>query len=293
MAEAPVQNLSSPNDTINFFNNFACTVEYLEVRLWLWCCCVGVILGIPACLVVLRELFQRHQQGTCNDFFMWNLYFIDLIFTAMLLLAACNEMVLKNTSIYGFISFIHCLPMCGRPLFMACICGDCYFAVVHPIIYKTSKKANVIRKAVTLMVWCVTVCFGELLIFVQSIYTSSLISAPLTVALPVITFCNVSILHALRKPDPSGNKNIHPQKRQALYTVFNSLTMTLIDYLPPAIIFLLSEVLQISKEVFFCHLTFLGISFYIVGCVTMPLLYLNSVGKMNYFKSCLKKNVRR
>lgn len=293
MAEPPVQNLSSSNNSVNVQNVLLCTEQYLAVRLWVWCGCAGFVLGMPACLVVLRELFQRHQQRTCNDFLMWNLYVIDLIFTAMLPLAVYNAMVVKIRRIYSFISFIYSFPICGRPLLMACICVDCYFAVLHPVMYKMSKNASVVRKAVTLMVWCVIFSFGVVLSTVKSIYTSSLISAPLIVALPVITFCNVSVLCALRKPDPSGNKNMHPQKRQALYTIFSSLTMTFVAYLPPAMIFILAEVSQISKEAFLCHVSYIGISFFTVGCVAMPLLYLFSVGKLDYFKSCLKKNVRK
>lgn len=270
-----------------------CTAQLTMIRIWIWFCCICFILGIPVSLMVLRELFWRHRQGACNDFFMLSLCFTDLIFTAQLPLAVCNIMVLRNLSLYSFIGFIHCLPMCGRPLLMACICGDCYFAVVHPIMYKTHKNASLIRKAVTLMVWLIIFCFGALLCSVEKIYTSSLISAPLAVALPVIALCDISILYALRKPDPSGNKNIHPQKKQALDTIFSSLVMTFISYLPPAIIFPIAELLPISKDTIFCNVSFIGICFYAVGCVTMPLLHLYSVGKMDYFKSCLRKNVRK
>lgn len=269
-----------------------CTIQDLAVRVWLWCCSVCVILGIPACLVVLRELFQRHRQGSCNNSFMLNLYTIDLIFTAMLPLAVCNVFVVKNITIFYFISYVYCLPICGRPLLMACICADCYFAVVYPLMYKTNKNVSVIRKAVTFVVWCVIICYGALLYAVQSIFTSTLISAPLTIALPVITFCDVSILHALQKPDPSGKKNIHRKKRQALYTIFSSLALTFIAYLPPAIIFTLADVLQLSQTTFFCNFSFIGLSFYTVGCVTMPLLHLNNLGKIVYFKWWLMKNVR-
>lgn len=292
MAEPAVQNLSSWNDTLALENFFMCTGQHKMFRVWLGCCWICFILGTPASLMVLRELFRRHRQGTSSDFFMLNLHVTDLIFTFMLLPAVCNITVLKNPTLYSFISFIHSFPMCGRPLLMACICGDCYFAVVHPIMYKTSKNANLIRKAVTLMVWFFVFCFGVLLCTVQSMYTSSLISAPLVLALPVITSCDISMLYSLRKPDPSGNKNIHPRKRQALDTIFNSMVMTFIAYVPPVIIFLCAEVLPLSREMFFCNLSIFGICFYVVGCVTMPLLYLYSIGKMDYFKSCFQKNIR-
>lgn len=269
-----------------------CSVPHTVIRIWASCYCICFILGTPATLLVLRELFQRHRQGTCNDTFMWNLYFTDLIFTAMLLPAVCNILLLNNLTFYSFISFLNCLPMCGRPLLMACICGDCYFAVIHPITYKTSKYANIIRKGISLMVWMFTFYFGTCLCTVQVMYTCPSISAPLVLALPVITFCDISIFRRLRKQDPSVNKNIHPQKKQALDTIFSSLVMTLVAYLPPATIFLFSGVVTLIREELFCTVCFFGICFYAVGCVIMPLLYLHSIGKMDYLKSCLRKNVR-
>lgn len=177
MTEPLVQNSSSWNNTLDLKDLFMRTTNKdciksgygaaLFASSWglqhLWGSCVSL------------------QWCPCNDFYMLNLHFIGLIFTAMLFPVVCNMMVQSK-----FGSFMHCLPVCGRPLLMACICRDCYFAVVHPITYKTSKSANMIRKVIGLMVWMIVFVFRSLLCIVKSVYISSLISAPLAIALPVI-----------------------------------------------------------------------------------------------------------
>lgn len=285
-----VLNLSSLNNSWDFSHFLQCTEQPEGPLFWSGFCAISSLLGIPASLIVLWELFQRRRRGVFNDIFMLNLSLIDLIFTVALLPIISNYMLFHSMHVSNLSSFLHGLPLCGRPLFMACICGDCYFAVVHPIVYKTSKNGTKIRRLASGTVWLMTVCFGLLLFTQIEPFSTPLVTGPLTVALPVITFCDVSILRALRKPNPAGNNIVHPQKVRALHTIMNSFLMTFTVYLPPAILFSFAELFPVTKTVFFCTLTFYGLCFCIAGCVIMPVLYLDSLGKMNHFKAWLRKH---
>lgn len=111
-------------------------------------------------------------------------------------------MLWKVKGLQFILDIINYFSVIVRPLFMACICSDCYVAVVHPIVYKTSKNLIVTKKAIVMVIFFIVTDFGFL--------TGTPFTAiPLIMALPVITFCNISILQALRKPDPTGKINMH------------------------------------------------------------------------------------
>ncbi len=146
---------------------------------------------------------------------MFNLTIIDLVFLTVLPFGVYNYMLLHNTEFEWFNNFTYSLTICGRPLFMACVCGDYYFAVVHPIIYMTNRKTAIIRKVTAVTIWLFIVCFGCLIVIYPWVFTTIFTSIPLFISLPVIGFCDISVLRALKKTDPSGKSNIHPQKKES------------------------------------------------------------------------------
>ncbi|KAG9276174.1 P2Y purinoceptor 3-like [Astyanax mexicanus] len=279
---------SSSNNTDGKSIYVRCIRQPMGPLFWSGFCAICMLLGVPASLLVLWELLQRRRRRVFSDIFMLNLSCIDLTFTVMLILIVNNYMVMHITQLSDLTSFLHSFPLCGRPLFMACVCGDCYFAVVYPIQYKTCKNGAKIRKLACLTVWLLIFVFG-LILCTDNAFNSSLVSVPLVGALPIITFCDISILRALRKPAPTGNVNIHPQKKRALHTIINSFTMTFTAYLPPLIFFSFSDLLPLTKTQFFCTLTFYGLCFCTAGCVVMPVLYLDTLGKMHCCKKFLRK----
>ncbi|XP_053350367.1 lysophosphatidic acid receptor 4-like [Clarias gariepinus] len=247
------------------------------------------VLGLPASLWVLHELIQKQRQRSTSDIFTLSLTVIDLTFTAHLLLSVCNFMIWHNRILEIVLDFIYCLSFIGRPLFMACICWDCYVAVVYPIVYKTSKKLIVVKKAITIILCLSLVVAGFASSTIQWITTTPFFAIPLIVAMPVILFCDISILRALRKPDLTGKSKIHPQKKQALHTISNSLIMTFIVYIPPVIMFSFGSLISLTEEVRYCCLNMAGFCFSMAGSVIMPLLYLDSVRKLKTFKDWCKK----
>ncbi len=154
-------------------------------------------------------------------------------------------MLLHNTEFEWFNIFTYSLTMCGRPLFMACVCGDYYFAVVHPIIYMTNRKYAIIRKVIAVTIWLFIIFFGCFIVIYPWVFVTIFTSIPLFISLPVICFCDISVLQALKS-------NIHPQKKRALCTIISSFVLTFTAYLPPALIFSLGHNLPLSFDVYYC-----------------------------------------
>ncbi|XP_049336697.1 C-C chemokine receptor type 9-like [Astyanax mexicanus] len=245
------------------------------------------LLGFPASVMALYELLQRQRQKVANDMFMISLAFIDLAFTASIPFFLCNYIIWRNVLIEWISYFIYSFIMVGRPLFMACVCGDCHVAVIYPIAYKTNKKLLVIKKIICIILWFIIMGFGIVLSSIYWIIISPISSVLLLVSLPVIFYCDISVLLALRKTGPGGNGSIHPQKKQAIHTILTSFIMSFIAYLPPTIILSFGNMLLTENERL-CSSMFYGACFSMAGSVIMPILYLNSVGKFDTFKKWWK-----
>lgn len=280
----PAETLSSPQNSSDFSNvtkDYFCTEQPTGPLFWSGFSVVCLLLGFPATVMVLRELCQRHQQNTSNDFFVFNLTFIDLSYLSILPFSVFNYMVWQNIKFEWFFNFMYSLTVSGRPLFMACVCGDYYVAVVHPIIYMTSKRIAMIRKIISVIIWLFIIFFGLLTASSSWFYFNFLGCTPLFISLPVIGFFDVTVFQALRKTNPSGKSSVHPQKKRALRTIMNSFFMTFIVYLPPSIVFSLGNTSYLSYETQYCILLFVAVCFTLSGCVIMPVLYLESTGQLN------------
>jgi len=267
------------NGTRNYFT--LCSDQLTFPLFWSGLSAFCVLLGVFASAVVLRKLCQRHRKNiSTNDFFVFNLTIIDLIFLSLLPFGVYNYMLLHNSEFEYFNNFTYSIPLCGRPLFMACVCGDYYFAVVHPIIYINSRRIAIVRKVIGMIIWLLIICFGIIMVVHPWVFTSTFTSTPLFISLPVIGFCDVSVLQALRKPDPSGKSSIHPQKKRALRTIINSFVLTFTTYLPSALIFSFGHNLPIRFDMYYCTLIFIAICSAVLGGVIMPVLYLDSIGQL-------------
>ena len=235
-------NISMSSINSSSFSNIMdigdCFKNLSSVWVWTVLAIISFLLGFPASLMVLRELLQR--QRLSNDFFMFNLTTTDTIFIAAIPFSILIGKMRVSVSFEWIYILMDGLSLCGRPLFMACICADCYFAVIHPILYMTNRKSTSIRRLTSVIVWVTTICFILLKSTVVWEFIHILNAAPLFIALLVITFCDISVLQALKKTNPSRNSNIHPQKKQAFHTIINSFIMTFIAYLPSVISFLLA-----------------------------------------------------
>ncbi|XP_072536320.1 uncharacterized protein [Salminus brasiliensis] len=275
----------NPSTYLNTTHINECTKHLVSAILWKFLAIMCCLLGFPASMMVLRELLQRRRS---SDFFMFSLTTSDTIFIVLIPASTLYSLLWPTEAIDWIYNFMDALSLFSRPLFMACICAECYFAVVHPIMYMTNRKGLVIRRVTSVIIWLGAICFTLVKCFVSGATKYLFNGTPLFIALPVITVCDISILQALKKTDPSGNTNIHPQKKQALHTITYSFTMTVFAYLPAMISFtlagLIPNILQCIAETF-------GFCFSMTGSFMMPILYLDSVGKLNTFKELWRKYI--
>ncbi len=103
------------NGTRNYFT--LCTDQPAVPFFWSGLCAFCFLLGLPASVTVLWELCLRHRQNiSTNDFFVFNLTIIDLVFLTVLPFGVYNYMLLHNTEFEWFNNFTYSLTICGRPL---------------------------------------------------------------------------------------------------------------------------------------------------------------------------------
>ena len=257
----------------------------MPVGPWIWgglsvpCACVGV----PASVWLLWVLVQRQRSGLSNDVYMLNLTVMDLMFNVFIIPGVLNYLVWR-ADLYSMIAdILYCFNLFGRPLFMACICVDCYTAVVHPITYMKMKRSRY-RLVACAVVWSFTLLCGVMAVIHRELFTTSLMVFQFLLAFPAIVFCDVAILRALRKPDPSGRSDVHPQKQRALQTITNSLIMSVVCYLPPLVAYAFLPLMPFSAEEKLCVILIPVLITPMIGSAILPLLFLGNLGKLKVVK---------
>lgn len=267
--------------------------DHVQERMWIFL--VGSTLcfavGFPACVALLWDLCKTHRRRIHLSpyyFFLFNLTIMDTVFMFFIPPGLLNDFWLHNLKFYTTCNFVYALNLCGRPLTMACICLDCYLAVVHPITYH-QRKSLTPRVILVSLVWTLTIASGLGYAFDYTLFATMFPTVPYLVAVVIIGVCDFFIIYTLIKSDPSNN-TIHPQKRRALQTVINSLVMTLISYLPPLLIYCIA-IPQFSAQNFRCIFSIPASITTTLGSAVMPLLHLNNLGKLEHFMfGCCRKD---
>ncbi|MFT7810400.1 galanin receptor type 1-like [Arapaima gigas] len=146
-----------------------------------------------------------------------------------------DEISLLKKRAFRMVSVIQLLTVFScLPIIFCCICMERYFAVVHPVVF-LKYKATWYRLACLASVWLLTVVFCTVRIFDQSYYISGSV---VLAALAVDTFCSLSILKVLRKPQPGdvAREQLNLMKRSAFRTVLVIQVMMVVNYLPVLIV---------------------------------------------------------
>ncbi|KAM9425860.1 chemerin-like receptor 2 [Pholidichthys leucotaenia] len=246
------------------------------------------LVGCPACAAVLWELFQRHRAGisfTPNDVFMLNLTIMDLIFLFFVPFGLSNFLLWEIRPLQMFSNFLYALNLAGRPLLTACICLDCYLAVVHPVTYHTHRSL-IPRLIMVAAVWAVTMVQGAMATVIEELNHSAWAMVVYIVALPIIVLSDASILLHLKKTH-RGGPELHPRKKKALQIITNSMIMTITAYFPPVFVYIFGPFIVTDDKEYECFLAIPVLVLPTSGSTIMPLLYL---GNLRSFKSlsCLK-----
>lgn len=234
------------------------------------------VLGVPASVWLLWILSQRQHISLSNDIYTLNLTVMDFIYNMSMIPVTVNYHVMRLDWIDTLSGLSICLSISGRPQLMSCVCVDCYMAVVYPIQYMNLRSCRY-RVFVCALVWVSTVAQGLMFILVENL--TSLWFLVSTFAALITVCCDGAILCTLRKPDPSGRSDIHPQKQRSLQVITNSLIMTLVSYLPPLVSVVVSHSMSLSLQEIQCNVIMPISIFTAFASVIMPLLHLNNLGK--------------
>ncbi|XP_063077025.1 P2Y purinoceptor 4-like [Engraulis encrasicolus] len=252
------------------------------------------LVGVPASVWLLWTLIQRQRSSSGggssknNDIYMLHLSVFDVLSTTQLLPYTLNFNFWRNDLFKSVQDFILALNFMGRPLVMTCICCDCYMAVCYPIFYMRMKSSHYTLRLVTSAVaWAVAIGWATLTIFIfVAKMPDVLLSIPYFLTLPVIVGCDVAILRALRKPDPSGKTAVHPQKQRALLTIAQSLVLTVLVFLPPLVMLGITPLIPLTKQERFCSVITPALFAPGLASMIMPLMHLHSLGSFRDLRWC-------
>lgn len=240
------------------------------------------IIGFPATVAILWELFKRQRNGaplTPNSFFMLNVSIMDAVFLAFIPPGVLNHLIWECWPIEALWNSIYSLNVCGRPLLMACSCLDCYLAVVHPVTYHNTKNMTP-RILMVVIVWIWTLTFAIVFFLFYTFYFTLCSIVSFVIAIVVVGICDSFIFYTLLMSDPH-RKNL--QKQRAIQTLINSLVIMAFTYLPPVILITFG-VYGIEYVTFVCVIAIPINITSTLGSVLMPFLHLISSGKCSLFR---------
>lgn len=251
-------------------------------------------LGFPASVAILWEMFKTHQKGarfTPNEFFILNISIMDVSFLIFILPGVLNHFIWKSWAVEAFWNATYAFNMSGKPLLMACICLDCYLAVVHPIIYHQRKSMiQNMRVVMVTTVWIFTFAYAISFFLFYKLFITIVSVIPFIVAIVIIGICDTFIFHKLMTSTP-GRKNL--QKQRTIQTLTNSLVISLFSYFPPLLMVVVGRA-TLDIWTFMCVIGIPLTTSSPLGTVILSILHLGNIRKLNCFRcGCFLQNQER
>lgn len=279
----------STNTTVGLNNIWMCA----NSPVWSFTFLFSFVVASPGAALILLGMIDKKRKGTPftpMDIFISNIIIMDEIYLVFLQPQLFINIDQGKCLYIAFVNFLHAFNLCGRPLFVTCVSLECYMAVIHPITYQ-ARKGLTSRIVLTIANWIITVMHGFYLALTQLSISSILPVMIMITTLPIIVFCDVAILLALKKSGPAG-KNTDSQKRRALHLIRNSCIITVVSYLPPIFSWSMFQH-QFFMEAKFNHCVIILPSFCITtaGNAASIILYMGNVFKLNWLKSWLKRSL--
>lgn len=182
----------------------------------------------------------------------------------------------------------------GQAMFHILTCIEHYLAIVHPITYLHLKHESEvrIRNISTGCVWLLS--FGWLAVLNVFSYEVAFILYLCIMAfqLMIISFCSISVLHALKCPGPGevggvSSKRADQSKQRAFYTILAIMGVLLFKFVGNLIgnlVFTSTAGAFINYCVSFMSLFWLDLP----SSLLLPLLFLHRAGKLQ----CCKQSTR-
>lgn len=276
-------NTSATNGFIWEEYNFnLCVGNEAPQYIWASCSMLFFAFGFPAAVATSWYFFKKHRSGTPltpNCLFMLNITAMDTVFLSVLPFGMINHFTFQVWEVEAFWNACYGLSTCGRPLLMACVCLDCYLAVVHPILFHKTKSLTP-RIVMVLVVWILTIATGIIYFLYFKLFFSVFPIVFFMLTIVIIGICDSLILYTLNTSD-GGRKNIHPQKKRAIHTLTNSLVVVVISYLPPVLLYVIGLFTITDNTLFMCMIGFPTATTSTLGSAVMPILALHNLGKIN------------
>ena len=254
---------------------------YHDVGLVLASVSVNNVLGLPLNGYVVWLILAGASGTLTSDFFSLNLAISEILFS----LFGMSYIVYSQLHHFAYFEvfvFSRGLLFTARPLFLCCICVECYLGVIHPVFFLRCKPLRY-KVACGCVAWVITLISG---IYSKYTYSNPLYMYGYFIQNLFIFFvmlcCCLSVLRALKRPGPGAKgtgkkKKSSPMKRRA----FKIILIITISQVVHFFMFVAAIPLQccLSNLVFSIVLT-ICTSFALTTGVVQPLLYLHRAGKL-------------
>lgn len=280
-----LSSISKPNFTY-------CSTSSASSLMFLSFTCISSFVLVPLSSLVLFTAIQRQRQRTSTMTTNYDLISYNILALELINLPACGiylvgrftfQPVLMKTGLSA-VYFV----FDGRLLFHCLTCVEQYVAVMHPIIFRNlkTKRGVLARNAVIAFVWLVS-----LLTFVFSyLHGNSLPHVPFLLIFALgtatISYCTLSVLHALIRPGPgevSGNKRkVDQAKKRAYVSIAVIAGAMYVTYIITVTCIALhaSSVLEYNEG---CVVLMVSLFSCLPSSVSTPLLFLYRAGKLPCF----------
>lgn len=260
---------------------------------------VKVILVFPLCLFILYSGYQQRslKTGSHCDVFTYHLSLIELFWAPGCIFYLCGRhsnnlaMILLGMCAFSF-------TYLGQILFQVLTCVERYLAVIHPVIYMTSRNARGlrIRKITIGSVWLLSSGLITLNVDPTTTYITIAVLCVMFFAITVITFCSISVLYTLMHPAPGEGGGEKARVAQSKQRAFKTITAILGVLLLWCVCVFLSNALSYSFPLsphVLCPLLASINWLNLPTNLTAPLLYLNRSGKLTgcWFNVLLSKRL--
>lgn len=182
------------------------------------------------------------------------------------------------------------INLSAHTLFHLLTCVERYLAVVHPITYRSLKKAKGIRirNATIASVWLTCLIEIGILFTADKESIDVLFYCTIAIVLVIMSFCSLSVLRVLIRPGPGeggGDQGrVDQTKLKAFYTIMailGALTIKCAGTVFTAALYNLPQLGESQR----CGVWLSVVWFNIPSSLVLPLLFLHKTGKL-----CCKNN---